>query len=129
MMLLEAFDSGDAAEPRRASDELHALFHASPLAICGLAADGHVRRWNRAAERLFGWKAGEVVGRPLPIVPPELQAEYRGLCENVLSGNPATNVETYRMHKDGEVIAVSVSTAPVHDARGGGQDGAEHRGL
>jgi PAS domain S-box-containing protein len=105
-------------ELRRASDELRALFDASPLAICGLTSDGYVRSWNRAAEQLFGWTAGEVVGRPLPIVPSELQAEYRGLCENVLSGNPATNIESHRVRNDGEVIAVSVSTAPVHDANG-----------
>ena len=87
-------------ELRRASDELRALFEASPLAICGLTADGYVRTWNRAAELLFGWTAGEVVGRPLPIVPPELSEQYRGLRDRVLAGNPATNVETYRLRPE-----------------------------
>ena len=105
-------------ELRRASDELRALFDASPLAICGLTTDGYVRSWNQAAERLFGWTAGEVVGRPLPIVPPGRQAESEGFRENVPSGNPATNLEVHRVRKDGEMITVSVSTAPVHDVSG-----------
>ena len=105
-------------ELRRASDELRALFDASPLAMCGLTADGYVRSWNRAAEELFGWSAGEVVGRPLPIVPPQLQAEYRGLRDSMLSGNSVTTLETRRVRKDGEVIAVSVSTGPLYDASG-----------
>ncbi len=105
-------------ELRRASDELRALFDASPLAICGLTGDGYVRTWNRAAEQLFGWTAGEVVGRALPNVPAELYDQYRTFRESVLSGTPVTNVETYRVRKDGETIAVSVSTAPLHDAAG-----------
>jgi two-component system cell cycle sensor histidine kinase/response regulator CckA len=105
-------------ELRRASDELRALFDASPLAICGLTGDGYVRSWNLAAEELFGWTAGEVVGRMLPNVPRELRDECRGLRDSVLSGRPVTNFETHRSRKDGELIAVSVSTAPLHDASG-----------
>jgi PAS domain S-box-containing protein len=106
------------AELRRASDELRALFDASPLAICGLTADGYVRTWNRAAEELFGWSAGEVVGRPLPNIPPQMPDQHRGIREHVASSRPVTNVETHRMRKDREIIAVSVSTAPLHDAAG-----------
>ncbi|MGH7498624.1 MAG: PAS domain-containing protein [Gemmatimonadales bacterium] len=110
------------AELRRASDELRALFEASPLAICAVTADGYVRSWNPAAVQLFGWTADEVIGRTLPVVPPDLSVQYRGLKERVLSGKPVTNVETSRLHKSGEVIDVSISTAPLHDA-GGGVDG------
>ncbi len=105
-------------ELRRANDELRALFEASPLAICGLTAEGHVRTWNRAAEELFGWAANEVIGRQLPIVPPELEREHRELRDTVLAGKPAMNVETCRMRKDGERIDVTISTAVLHDAKG-----------
>jgi two-component system cell cycle sensor histidine kinase/response regulator CckA len=105
-------------ELRRASDELRTLFDASPLAICSLTSDGYVRSWNPAAERLFGWTAGDVIGRPLPIVPPELTEEYREFRERVLAGKPATNVETCRRRKDGALIDVSISTAALHDATG-----------
>jgi two-component system cell cycle sensor histidine kinase/response regulator CckA len=106
------------AELRRASDELRALFDASPLAICGLTGDDHVRSWNPAAEHLFGWTADEVIGRHLPIVPDDLREECRRLHDMVLSGKPVTNFETHRTRKDGERIAVSASTAPLHDASG-----------
>ena len=44
--------------------------------------------------------------------------QYRGIRENVPTGRPVTNVETHRMRKDGEIMAVSVSTAPLHDVSG-----------
>ena len=49
-----------------------ALIDASPLATVTLDLEGRVRSWNPAAERLFGWSGAEVLGRKLPIVPPEL---------------------------------------------------------
>ncbi|MBA3316461.1 MAG: PAS domain S-box protein, partial [Gemmatimonadales bacterium] len=102
----------------RVNDELRALFDASPLAICSLTRAGQVRSWNRAAEQLFGWTADEVIGRPLPNVPPDLLEEYRSLRTRVLTGNPFTNHETRRTRKDGHEVEVSISTAPLHDPTG-----------
>jgi two-component system cell cycle sensor histidine kinase/response regulator CckA len=102
----------------RLNDELRALFDASPLAVCSLTRDGRVRSWNPAAERLFGWTADELIGRPLPNVPADLRGEFNVLRERVLAGNPFTNHETRRSRKDGRQIDVSISTAPLHDAAG-----------
>jgi two-component system cell cycle sensor histidine kinase/response regulator CckA len=102
----------------RLNDELRALFDASPLAICSITRDGRVRSWNPAAEQLFGWRADEVIGRPLPNVPADLLDEFHALRKRVLAGNPFTNYETRRTRKDGRHIDVSISTAPLHDAPG-----------
>jgi len=113
-------DERDRAEGalRRATDELRALFEASPLAICSLTSDGNVRSWNRAAEQLFGWTADEVIGRPLPNVPADRLDEHRELRDRVLGGNPFTNYETKRVCRDGRELDVSISTAALQEAGG-----------
>jgi DNA-binding NtrC family response regulator len=60
---------------RATSELLHSVFAASPLAIATTDAEGLVRLWNPAAERLFGWTAADVIGRPIPSVPADRQDE------------------------------------------------------
>ncbi|HXE56661.1 MAG TPA: PAS domain S-box protein [Gemmatimonadales bacterium] len=98
---------------RKANNEIRALVAASPLPVVGIAADGRVTSWNAAAERLFGWAAEEVLGRPLPVVPPEREAEYARLRARVLGGDAFTGHETIRRRRDGSLVDVSISTAPL----------------
>jgi PAS domain S-box-containing protein len=112
--------------PQRVADQaLHELtqslsgvFTASPLAIMVLEPDGRVRQWNPAAERMFGWSAAEVIGRPLPYVPEDKRGEFARLRRQVLEGGSFAGVEVARVRKDGSPIRVSVSTAPSFDADG-----------
>jgi two-component system cell cycle sensor histidine kinase/response regulator CckA len=103
---------------RAARDHLSALVQASPLPTVALRPDGEVLSWNRAAETVFGWTAGEAIGRPLPCVPEEKQAEFATLRDRVLSGYPFTGFETKRQRRDGTLLDVSISTAALHDAEG-----------
>ena len=106
------------ADLRSSVGELRALVEASPLAICTLTPDGCVRSWNRAAEKLFGWTADEVIGAFLPNVPADMLGEYERLRKRVLSGKPVAGFETRRVRKDGRLLDVSVSTAALYDAEG-----------
>lgn len=92
--------------------------HASD-AIIATGSDGvTVTVWNPAAERLFGWSAPEVIGRPLPTVDtPELKAQREALLDEVRSGGTATLV-TRRRHKDGHEIDVRVAYSALTDERG-----------
>ncbi len=103
---------------RRTADELRGWFDTSPLAICSMTPDNRVRSWNRAAEILFGWAAGEVLGQQLPIVAGGMGAEADDFNDQVLAGVPVMNVETQRLHKDGNPVDVSISAAALHDADG-----------
>src|SRR5262249_24528652 len=58
------------------SEILEALVRASPVAIIALDRQGRVQLWNPAAERLFGWAASDVTGRPYPLVPADRRDEY-----------------------------------------------------
>ncbi|MBI3944492.1 MAG: PAS domain S-box protein [Armatimonadetes bacterium] len=103
---------------RQANLTLRALIEASPLAIFTLTPEGTVVSWNAAAERMFGWPRGEVLGRYLPIVPPEKENEFRRLRESALQGRSLIGVEVRRLRRDGSAIDVSISTAPIGGDRG-----------
>jgi PAS domain S-box-containing protein len=103
---------------RDTRDHLRALVQASPLAVIELLPGGEVTSWNRAAETIFGWTAGEALGRRLLCVPAAKQSEFDALRARVLAGQAFTNYETQRQRKDGSLIEVSISTAALHDADG-----------
>lgn len=103
---------------RQQSDMLQALCEALPVAIVVEDVSGNVRMWSAAAERLFGWRASEVVGRPSPLSLPSEVAAHRSVRDRVLTGITFTALETERRAKDGTVLQVSVSTAPLRDRSG-----------
>ncbi len=106
------------ARLHRTRDVLQAVIKAAPAAIITLDLQGNVVSWNPAAEKIFGWKESEVLGGQLPYVPPEKQREFRNFLERVAGGESFANVESRRMRRDGTPVDVSISTAPLHDAKG-----------
>ncbi|MBK9167997.1 MAG: PAS domain S-box protein [Bryobacterales bacterium] len=66
---------------KRAHETLQAVIEASPLAIFLLDTRGTVLSWNPAAERMFGWTAGEAIGNPVPFIPPSARAELEAALE------------------------------------------------
>ncbi len=105
-------------ELRKTTQTLKALIQASPVAIDVLDLDGKVKMWNPAAEKMFGWTEEEVLGQPLPRIPKDKQDEFRELYKSVLQGNSLSGLEIRRQKKDGSLIDVSISTAPIRDADG-----------
>ncbi|MDE3244316.1 MAG: PAS domain S-box protein, partial [Nitrospirota bacterium] len=103
---------------RQTNETLSALIDASPLAIAMLDVEGNAQVWNPAAERIFGWSAGEVLGRPLPIVPEEKRDEHRAIRERVLRDKAFTGLEVVRRRKDSSPITISLSTAPLRNTEG-----------
>jgi PAS domain S-box-containing protein len=101
-----------------ATERLRALEEAAPVGIVALDQDGRVTIWNRAAERLFGWRPSEVMGRPNPLIPGDRQTESVALRARVLQGEALSGIETYRQRKDGSLMMISLSTAPIRDAEG-----------
>lgn len=103
---------------RRANERLNALIRSSPMAIGVLDVEGRVELWNPAAERLFGWTEAEILGRPLPTVPPDKRDEHEALRRQVLTGQSIVNQELRRQCKNGTAVLVSLSVAPLHDRHG-----------
>jgi PAS domain S-box-containing protein len=103
---------------RETSETLQALVQASPVGIAILDPDGAVKMWNPAAERIFGWSADEVLGCPLPTVPEGKEEEHRALREEVLKGGASSGVEVQRRAKDGSLLDINLSTAPLRGLDG-----------
>jgi two-component system, cell cycle sensor histidine kinase and response regulator CckA len=103
---------------QESNQTLQALIQASPLAITAIDQDLRVKMWNRAAEQIFGWATEEIIGRVLPIIPEAGKEDYQNLFENLKYGNPITEIETKRQKKDGTVIDISLSAAPLFDSKG-----------
>ena len=105
-------------ELRAGEERLQAAIRGAPVAIVEVDLDDRVRLWNPAAELIFGWAADEVMGRVVPVVPPEREAEFRSLLERVSKGEAYTGFETVRMRRDGTRVDVEISAAPIRDAAG-----------
>ena len=103
---------------RQSSSRLKALIDFSPLAIVALDAEGVVERWNRTAERFFGWTEQEVLGRTAPHVPRDEEKAAADMQAAVLRGIELHNVEAVRRRKDGTRVHVVTSTAGVRDDSG-----------
>lgn len=97
---------------------MRALVAASPLAIVTVDTALIVRSWNPAAERIFDWKAEEVLGLPLPILPEALPEERDLLWNAITAGKRFDAYPTRRARRDGRLIDVNVSVAPIYDAGG-----------
>src|SRR6187455_122566 len=98
---------------------LAAVVASSEDAIITETLDGTIETWNRAAERLFGYPAGEIVGHPIEIiVPPEILAAGENTSFRVQQGQVARHFESTGLTKDGQRVPISVSLSTVIDPEG-----------
>jgi PAS domain S-box-containing protein len=106
-------------EALRASEaQLRAIIDHSPLAIILFDTTGNILLWNVAAERLYGWTAEEVLGKPLPTVPDEQLAEKQAFQARVNGGEVITYAQVERRRRDGAIVYIALSVAPLKDAAG-----------
>jgi PAS domain S-box-containing protein len=93
--------SSVTAEQAEALAQMAAIVENSDDAIIGKTLGGVIRSWNRGAQRLFGYTAAEVIGRPITlIVPPELLDEERQILAALNRGERIEHYETTRLTKD-----------------------------
>ena len=103
----------------RAVLHLAAIVASSDDAIVSKDLDGVIQSWNRAAERMFGYDASEVVGRSIRvIIPLERWPEEDMVLGRIRRGEPVEHFETIRMRKDGTLFPVSLTVSPIRTADG-----------
>ncbi|HEU0247005.1 MAG TPA: PAS domain S-box protein [Gaiellaceae bacterium] len=105
-------------EVRAGEERFRAVIESAPVAIVEIGPDEEVKLWNRAAERIFGWSAEEVLGRPPVWVPDDRQEEFRALSAREAEGGTYTGFETVRKHRDGRLLDVEIAAAPIRDSAG-----------
>ncbi|MBA3943355.1 MAG: PAS domain S-box protein [Herpetosiphonaceae bacterium] len=112
----------DVTERKRAEDvqrRLAVIVESSADAILSATLDERILSWNPAAELLYGYAADEMVGQLKSIlVPPDRLEETQLLLERVAQGERIVQHETVRRRKDGTLIDVALSYAPLSDTTG-----------
>jgi PAS domain S-box-containing protein len=106
------------AASQRGNERFRALIQATPMPVVSSDLDDKVTAWNPAAERLFGWRVDEVLGKLPEIVPEDRTMERTELRDKTASGEVTTGFETVRTNREGVRFPVSLSTAPVSDENG-----------
>jgi two-component system cell cycle sensor histidine kinase/response regulator CckA len=106
------------AELRAMNHTLQTLIDLAPQAIITVDLDWRITRWNRAAERIFGWSEAEVMGGPLPFIPSGDEAEFQRHRCLMREQHGLTGIETRYVRKDGALIDVLLSTAELRDRSG-----------
>ena len=102
------------------SELMTSIVDSSDEAIFSETLDGVITTWNKAAERLYGYQAEEIVGHSVSLLMPSGRAnEMAEILGRFRAGEPVDHYETTRLKKDGTVIAVSLTVSPVNDAAGG----------
>jgi PAS domain S-box-containing protein len=98
---------------------LAAIVESSDDAIIGKTWDGHIVSWNTGAERLYGYTAGEVIGKPISILlPHERRDELSAILLRIKSGEAVVHLETERRTKNGRTVDVSVTVSPIKNPDG-----------
>jgi PAS domain S-box-containing protein len=110
-------------EERRKAEEqalrLAAIVESSDDAIVGKTLEGIITSWNPGAERLYGYMAGEVIGRSLSLLlPPDRINDLPVVLSRVRAGESISHYQTRRSTKDGRILDISLTVSPIRDAGG-----------
>jgi two-component system CheB/CheR fusion protein len=112
----------DVSEHRRAERierRLASIVESSDDAIISKDLNGVIATFNKGAQRLFGYLAEEVIGKPVTIlIPSDRQDEETGILERIRRGERVEHFETVRRCKDGNLVSVSLTVSPVTDEGG-----------
>ena len=99
--------------------QLAAIVDSTDDAVVGKTLIGPITSWNKGAERVFGYSAGEAVGQSISmLLPAERAAEEPAIRDQLKRGERIGTFESVRRRKDGGYIDVSVTISPIYDARG-----------
>ena len=112
----------DIRDRKRAEEfvqRLALIVEFSDDAIVSKNLDGVITSWNSGAERLFGYTADEVIGKPITIlIPLDRVDEESGILERIGRGERIEHYETLRRRKDGSLVEISLTISPIKNAEG-----------
>jgi PAS domain S-box-containing protein len=102
-----------------ATQRIASIVESSDDAIVSKDLNGVIISWNKGAERIFGYMAEEVVGKPITIlIPPDRQDEEPRILERIRRGERVDHYETVRMRKHGSRVDISLTISPVKNTEG-----------
>jgi two-component system, LuxR family, sensor kinase FixL len=106
-------------ETEQRARSLAAIVESSDDAIVSTALDGVVTSWNKAAERIFGYTAEEMIGQSiLRLAVPGHRGDMIEILDRMKRGERIHHYETTRRHKNGVILHISLGVSPIIDAGG-----------
>jgi len=98
---------------------LKSIVENSDDAILSKTLEGYITSWNKAAEKMFGYQAREVIGKHITIlIPTDRLSEEDHIINQIKKGEKIDHYETIRKTKDGRLIPISLTVSPIRDSRG-----------
>ena len=98
---------------RRTRQSLETLIESSPLPTLMLDSENNVKIWNKAAEKVFGWKASQVTGKYIPTIPTDRKEQHEQFASHIRQGGVLNGVLIKRSCMDGSLIDVQAYVAPL----------------
>jgi PAS domain S-box-containing protein len=112
-------DITDRKKAEERKSFLSAIIDYSNDGIIGKTLGGTITSWNAGAEMIYGYSAGEIVGRNVSLlIPPDYPDDTQILLEKIRAGEQVIHHETTRMRKDGRIIDVALTLSPIKDSAG-----------
>ncbi|MEJ7692508.1 PAS domain-containing sensor histidine kinase [Daejeonella sp.] len=107
-------NSTNSLSPEEKQSLLAAVIDTSDDTIISKTLNGIITSWNKSAEQMFGYTEKEIIGKHISIlIPPERLKEEDYIISEIKSGNKIDHFETYRRHKNGILIPISLSVSPI----------------
>src|SRR5216117_3027587 len=118
-LLMAELRHPDLVDPASLRSYLAAIVESSEDAIIGKDLDGIITSWNKGAQRIYGYSAREVIGKPVSIlIPADRADETSQIMERLKRGEHIKHSETARVTKSGERIHSSLTASPIRDEAG-----------
>jgi len=113
------FDITERKRAETAAMRLAAVVQSSHDAVAAKNLNGIITDWNQSAERIFGYKPKEIIGKSiLTLIPKDRQSEEQEILRKARRGESLDHYETLRRRKDGKVIDVSLTISPIKGPKG-----------
>ena len=113
------FDVTERKQAEAATMRLAAAVESSHDAIAAKTLKGIITDWNQSAERIFGYKPKEIIGKSVrTLIPKDRQSEEEEILRTIGRGESLDHYETVRRRKDGKLIDVSLTISPIKGPKG-----------
>ena len=113
------FDITERKRAETAAMRLAAVVQSSHDAVAAKTLNGIITDWNQSAERIFGYKPKEIIGKSvLTLIPKERQREEQEILRRIRRGETLDHYETVRCRKDGQLIDISLTISPIKNPKG-----------
>ncbi len=119
LILLAISDITERRQAERTSSLLSTIVESSYDAIISKTLDGIITSWNKGAEKIFGYRPEQAIGKNISmLIPPELDHEEDMVIGKIKKGQTVLHYDTVRLTKKGVRVNISITVSPIKDKEG-----------